>query len=205
MERGVRLEQTDHHSSLLPERSVERHCFSTQIPYITSRLVIVHISGKFAVVGTYDGRVIFFSTDQLKYHTTIHVRQSGRGKGTGKVTGIEPVPGEDKILITSNDSRIRLYDLRDLSLVCKYKGYTNLSSQIKACISPDGRYICAGSENQCVFLWRTAHVPQVFRFVFLPDICSNVAIITIFCWCRPSRLERTVITTTRRSRRTARW
>ena len=43
------------------------------------------------------------------------------------MTGIEPMPGEDKILITSNDSRIRLYDLRDLSLVCKYKGYTNLS------------------------------------------------------------------------------
>jgi len=118
-------------------------------------------NGKFAVVGTYDGRCIFFSTDQLKYHTTIHVR-SARGKNARgrKITGIEPMPGEDKILITSNDSRIRLYDLRDLSLVCKYKGYTNLSSQIKACFSPDGRYICAGSENQCVFLWSTLHVPQ---------------------------------------------
>ena len=71
------------------------------------------------------------------------------------------MPGEDKILITSNDSRIRLYDLRDLSLVCKYKGYTNVSSQIKACFSPDGRYITSGSENQCVFLWSTNHVPQV--------------------------------------------
>merc|ERR1712228_787011 len=66
----------------------------------------------------------------------------------------------DKILITSNDSRIRLYDLRDLSLVCKYRGYTNLSSQIRACFSPDGRYICAGAENQCIFLWSTLHVPQ---------------------------------------------
>ena len=120
------------------------------------------VAGKFAVVGTYDGRCIFFSTDNLKYHTTIHVR-SARGKNSQgrKVTGIEPMPGEDKILITSNDSRIRLYDLRDLSLVCKYKGYTNLSSQIRACFSPDGRYICAGSENQCVFLWSTLHVPQV--------------------------------------------
>jgi len=118
-------------------------------------------NGKFAVVGTYDGRCIFFSTDQLKYHTTIHVR-SARGKNAQgrKVTGIEPMPGEDKILITSNDSRIRLYDLRDLSLVCKYRGYTNLSSQIRACFSPDGRYICAGSENQCIFLWSTLHVPQ---------------------------------------------
>ena len=116
------------------------------------------------MVGTYDGRCIFFSTDQLKYHTTIHVR-SARGKNAQgrKVTGIEPMPGEDKILITSNDSRIRLYDLRDLSLVCKYRGYTNLSSQIRACFSPDGRYICAGSENQCVFLWSSMHVPQVSK------------------------------------------
>ena len=49
------------------------------------------------------------------------------------------MPGEDKILVTSTDSRIRLYDLRDLSLVCKYRGYTNVSSQIRACFSPDGR------------------------------------------------------------------
>jgi len=118
-------------------------------------------NGKFAVVGTYDGRCIFYSTDQLKYHTTIHVR-SARGKNSRgrKVTGIEPMPGEDKILVTSTDSRIRLYDLRDLNLICKYRGYTNLSSQIRACFSPDGRYICAGSENQCVFLWSSVHVPS---------------------------------------------
>ena len=117
------------------------------------------------VVGTYDGRVIFFSTDQLKYHTTIHVQSSRSKNGRGrKVTGIQAMPGEDRILITSNDSRIRLYDLRDLSLVCKYKGYTNVSSQIKACFSPDGRYITSGSENQCVFLWSTNHVPQVTRY-----------------------------------------
>ena len=88
--------------------------------------------------------------------------RSARGKNSRgrKITGIEPMPGEDKILITSNDSRIRLYDLRDLSLVCKYKGYTNFSSQIRASFSPDGRYICSGSENQCVFLWSSLHVPQ---------------------------------------------
>jgi hypothetical protein len=98
---------------------------------------------QFAVVGTYDGRCIFYSTDQLKYHTAIHVRSAGhhrRKHAAGrKVTGIEPMPGEDKILVTSTDSRIRLYDLRDLSLVCKYRGYTNVSSQIRACFSPDGR------------------------------------------------------------------
>jgi len=151
-------------------------------------------NGKFAVVGTYDGRCIFFSTDQLKYHTTIHVR-SARGKNSRgrKVTGIEPMPGEDKILITSNDSRIRLYDLRDLSLVCKYKGYTNLSSQIRAAFSPDGRYICAGSENQCVFIWSSLHTPQALtarkdRNNYYEAIRAHSAVVTCSLFAPDSRV-----------------
>ncbi|XP_043224187.1 WD repeat-containing protein 44-like isoform X2 [Amphibalanus amphitrite] len=114
--------------------------------------------GRFAVVGSYDGRCLFYSTDQLKYHTQIHVR-STRGKNARgrKISGIEPMPGEDKILVTSNDSRIRLYDLRDLNLSCKYKGFTNTSSQIRGSFSHDGKYIVVGSENQCVYIWKTHH------------------------------------------------
>ncbi|CAN7996526.1 unnamed protein product [Ixodes hexagonus] len=115
-------------------------------------------NGKFAVVGSYDGRCVFYSTEQLKYYTQIHVR-STRGKNAQgrKISGIEPMPGEDKILVTSNDSRIRLYDLRDLSLSCKYKGYVNLSSQIKGSFSHDGRYVISGSENQFIYIWKTYH------------------------------------------------
>ncbi|XP_029708367.1 uncharacterized protein LOC109432365 isoform X1 [Aedes albopictus] len=115
-------------------------------------------NGKFAVVGSYDGRCLFYNTDQLKYHTQIHVR-STRGKNAigRKISGIEPMPGEDKILVTSNDSRIRLYDLRDLNLSCKYKGYLNVSSQIKASFSHDGKYIISGSENQMIYIWKTHH------------------------------------------------
>lgn len=116
-------------------------------------------NGKFAVVGSYDGRCLFYDTDQnLKYHTQIHVRSTrGRNKTGRKISGIEPMPGEDKILVTSNDSRVRLYDLRDLNLSCKYKGYLNTSSQIKASFSHDGKYIIAGSENQCIYVWKTNH------------------------------------------------
>jgi len=113
-------------------------------------------NGKFAVVGTYDGRCIFYHTEQLKYHTQIIVHKRKRLAGR-KITGIEPMPGEDKILVTSNDSRIRMYDLRDLSLTCKYKGFTNSSSQIKGTFSHDGKYVVSGSENQCVYIWKTNH------------------------------------------------
>lgn len=113
-------------------------------------------NGKFAVIGSYDGRCIFYHTEQLKYYTQIHVRSSrGKNKQGRKISGIEPMPGEDKILVTSNDSRIRMYDLRDLSLSCKYKGYVNLSSQIKSNFSHDGKYIISGSENQFIYIWKT--------------------------------------------------
>ncbi|KAJ8309810.1 hypothetical protein KUTeg_011675 [Tegillarca granosa] len=103
----------------------------------TFQHLIFVITGKFAVAGTYDGKCIFYSTEQLKYYTQVHVR-STRGKNAQgrKITGIEPLLGEDKILVTSNDSRIRLYDLRDLTLSCKYKGCSNNSSQIKAMPKP---------------------------------------------------------------------
>jgi len=117
-------------------------------------------NGKFAVCGTYDGRCLFYDTEHLKYHTQIHVRSSRRRNNKGhKITGIEALHGEHKILVTSNDSRVRLYDLRDLSLSCKYKGLTNTSSQIKASFSHDCKYIICGSEDKSIYIWRT-QLPQ---------------------------------------------
>ncbi|XP_052214774.1 WD repeat-containing protein 44-like isoform X2 [Dreissena polymorpha] len=120
-------------------------------------------NGKFAVVGTYDGKCIFYSTEHLKYYTQIHVR-STRGKNSKgkKITGIEPLPGEDKVLVTSNDSRVRLYDLRDLTLSCKYKGLTNTSSQIRATFSQRGKYLVCGSEDHFIYLFRTQH--EFYKF-----------------------------------------
>uniref|UniRef100_H2ZDE7 WD repeat-containing protein 44 n=1 Tax=Ciona savignyi TaxID=51511 RepID=H2ZDE7_CIOSA len=122
-------------------------------------------NGKFAVCGTYDGRCLFYDTEHLKYHTQIHVRSSrGRNTKGHKITGIEPLPSEHKILVTSNDSRVRLYDLRDLSLTCKYKGLTNMSSQIKASFSHDCKYIVCGSEDKSVYIWKTNLPQDVTKF-----------------------------------------
>ncbi|XP_065840723.1 WD repeat-containing protein 44-like isoform X1 [Oscarella lobularis] len=116
------------------------------------------LSGKYAVAGTYDGRCLFYDTEHLKYHTQIHAK-STRGKNAKgrKIAGIEPMPGEDKVLITSNDSRLRLYDLKDHSLTCKYKGCTNSSSQIRASFNHDGRLIICGSEDHYSYMWKTYH------------------------------------------------
>ncbi|KAF4517048.1 hypothetical protein B566_EDAN004668 [Ephemera danica] len=116
----------------------------------------------FAVVGSYDGRCVFYTTEQLKYHTQIHVRSSrGRNSQGRKITGIEPMPGEDK-----------------------YKGCVNISSQIRASFSHDGKYITSGSENQTIYIWRTYHEQAKFssarrdRNNFWEGIKAHNAVVT---------------------------
>ncbi|VDO00754.1 unnamed protein product [Rodentolepis nana] len=84
------------------------------------------------VVGSYDGRVMFFNTE-LTYITFITVKSvSGRCQQC-RVTAIEVDPTDsNKILVTSNDSRVRLIDARDYHTLCKYRGFLNETSQIRA-------------------------------------------------------------------------
>lgn len=114
-------------------------------------------NGKLIAVGTFDGKCILYQTEHLKYYSLINVRSTrGRNSKGSKITGIENLNNdENKILITSNDSRIRLYDLRDLSLVCKYKGFANSTVHIRASLSPDDKFILCGSKNKCLYIWKT--------------------------------------------------
>ncbi|PSC74579.1 signal transducer [Micractinium conductrix] len=113
--------------------------------------------GRKAVVGTMKGKCRFYTIEKntLEYEAQLDVKnkrgQHSRGK---KVTGLSFLPGEPgKLLITSNDSRIRLYD--GYTLRCKYKGHTNRNTQIRASFSPGGDYISCGSDDGWVYVWGT--------------------------------------------------
>ncbi|TGZ77270.1 WD40 repeat-like protein [Ascodesmis nigricans] len=117
--------------------------------------------GRTAIVGCLNGRCVFYDTEGLKYHSALHVRSSrGKNSDGSKITGIETftIPpgdpsGDTKILISSNDSRIRMYHARDKSLELKFKGYANTCSQIHATFSDDGKYVISGSEDRRVYVW----------------------------------------------------
>uniref|UniRef100_A0A7E4ZYC5 WD repeat-containing protein 44 n=1 Tax=Panagrellus redivivus TaxID=6233 RepID=A0A7E4ZYC5_PANRE len=137
----------------IPEKKVALWNEVEQVKFITAITFVKN--GKFVVVGTYNGRCFFYTTDQLKYHTVIDVR-STRGKNARghKITSLA-VHG-DKLLVTSNDSRIRMYDLRDMDMTCKFRGAQIEQSQIRASFSPDGKHIICGSEDAYVYLWRAS-------------------------------------------------
>lgn len=132
--------------------------------------------GTMAVAGLYRGQVFFYQTEGMKYYTQVECRnRHGALKGGKKVTGLcydttrptapggsapAPAAASEQLLITTNDSRLRLYQTEDYSMVCKYKGLTNDHMQIKATFSEDAAYVISGSENGQVYIWKGAGPQQ---------------------------------------------
>ncbi|KRZ92444.1 WD repeat-containing protein 44 [Trichinella sp. T8] len=137
---------------LIPEKKV---CFWNELDEGQMVTAVTYVrKGDLVVVGTYDGRCLIYTADKLSYHAQIDIRKSTlKGCHGSKITGLDSY--RDKLLITCNDSRIRLYDLRDLSLCCKYRGFMNKSSQIRAQFNHNGQFVISGSEDSMVYLWKT--------------------------------------------------
>jgi WD40 repeat protein len=146
----------------IPDKSV---AFWNQLPDLITAVAFTP-DGKTAMAGVLSGLCLFYETEGLKYHTQIHVRSS-RGKNAkgSKITGIRTIyfppddpEGEMKVLITSNDSRVRMYNLRDKSLEMKFRGHENTCSQINASFSDDAAYVICGSEDRKAYIWSTAQI-----------------------------------------------
>jgi WD40 repeat protein len=119
--------------------------------------------GSKAVVGSMRGKCRFYSlsiSNTLEYEAQLDVKnkrgQHSRGK---KITGLAFAPKlfPNALLITSNDSRIRLYD--GYTLRFKYKGLSNKSTQIKASFSPKGNFVICGSDDGAVYIWDCSKSP----------------------------------------------
>lgn len=141
----------------IPDKCV---AFWNEVPDIITAVAFTP-DGRIAIAGCLSGLCLFYETEGLKYNTQLQVRSTlGKNAKGSKITGIETsyFPPEDpngevKILVTSNDSRVRVYNFRDKSLETKFKGYQNTCSQIHATFSDDGKYIISGSEDRRVYIW----------------------------------------------------
>ncbi|KAI1816197.1 WD40 repeat-like protein [Poronia punctata] len=140
----------------IPDKAV---AFSSQLSDIITA-VAFSPDGKTAIAGCLNGFCMFYETEGLKHLYQLHVRSS-RGKNAkgSKITGIQAMEltgkaaGEVDLLITSNDSRIRVYSLSDRGLKAKFRGHTNACNQIRASFSDDGNFVICGSEDGRTFIW----------------------------------------------------
>ena len=115
--------------------------------------------GALVVVGLINGVCIFLHYDGLKFYTQVDCRnRRGKHRKGRKVTGLQWSTKNDRtLLVSTNDSRMRMLRTTDFAQVMKYKGATNETMQIHGTFSPDGNHIVSGSENGSVVLWRTNH------------------------------------------------
>lgn len=146
----------------IPDKSV---AFWSQLPDLITAVAFAP-DGKTAIAGVLSGLCLFYDTTGLKLQSQIHVRSS-RGKNAkgSKITGIRTTtfPPNDpsgvvKVLITSNDSRVRLYDLKSKTLEMKFRGHENTCSQINASFSDDANYVICGSEDRKSYIWNTGPI-----------------------------------------------
>ncbi|KAI9159311.1 hypothetical protein H9P43_008651 [Blastocladiella emersonii ATCC 22665] len=128
--------------------------------------------GRWAVAGTYAGTLAVYSTDGLGLQGQAVVRSNSRRARVAsanarpcKITGIEPWPDPagfgDKLVVASNDSRVRIIDTADLRVIAKLKGHSNQHAQIRAHVTEDARWVVCGSENGWAFVWDTLGVPEL--------------------------------------------
>ncbi|CEQ41043.1 SPOSA6832_02722 [Sporobolomyces salmonicolor] len=108
---------------------------------------------------------MFFEVETFRYHAQFAAK-STRGKNSKgkKITSLCPFPlpstGGERLLVTSNDSRMRLYHTMDKMVEVKYAGHENTSSQIRASFSDDGRWVISGSEDRHVYIWDSGLTPK---------------------------------------------
>lgn len=109
--------------------------------------------GEGFVVGTVMGNCRFYnySGDNMQLETQFCIQ--GKKKSGGKpVTGFQFSPEDSKrVMITSADSRVRIFDGDDVSH--KFKGLRKTKSQLSASFTSDGRYIVSAGEDSNVYIW----------------------------------------------------
>ncbi|CAG7935502.1 unnamed protein product [Penicillium nalgiovense] len=152
----------------IPDKSV---AFVTAVPDMITAVAFTP-DGRYSIAGCLNGMLNIYDTEGLKVSAQIHVRSArGRNAKGSKITGIDTmtVPKDDakyntehgiKLLVTSNDSRIRLYNFNDRSLEAKFRGNENTCSQIRATFTNDGKYIICGSEDRRAYVWPIGSVQR---------------------------------------------
>ncbi|KAM0281809.1 hypothetical protein ACHAQH_003298 [Verticillium albo-atrum] len=141
----------------IPDKAV---AYSSLLPDLVTAVAFTP-DGKTSIGGVLNGTCLFYDTEGLKLQTQMLVRSS-RGKNAkgSKITGIKTLTtqtgtgdAEIKVLITSNDSRIRIYNMKDKMIDAKLKGHENQCSQIHADLSDDAKWVICGSEDKKTFIW----------------------------------------------------
>ncbi len=115
--------------------------------------------GELLVAGLVDGQCVFYDATSMNYVTSVTVknRYSGLNARPARITGCQFDSTSQKLLVTTNDSNIRIISMEDFTVTMKFKGTINKDTgTIRAYFAAgDEQHIICGSQCHNVFLWRT--------------------------------------------------
>lgn len=131
--------------------------------------------GKMLVVGMSQGECVFYELHNavITFITQINCKNRKGFRSSGKkVTGIE-FQDDIYVLISTNDSRIRLYSLENFGIVQKYKGGKSEQFPIGASFSHNFGHVIRGDENGMVHIWNTLKIEKKNRWSFVRNDVKN--------------------------------
>ncbi|OMO98311.1 hypothetical protein COLO4_14002 [Corchorus olitorius] len=109
--------------------------------------------GKEFAIGSIMGTCHFYeaSGNEISLEAEIHIH--GRKKNSGnKITSIQFSKDEShKVMITSEDSKLRIFD--GVDIVHKFKGLSKSGSQMSASFTSTGKHIISVGEDCHVYVW----------------------------------------------------
>ncbi|CAM8980955.1 unnamed protein product [Rhodiola kirilowii] len=109
--------------------------------------------GQGALIGSHKGSCRMYSLNDCKLNQIGQIDINTKKSQAKKITGFQFAPGNPSdVLITSADSRIRIYD--GTEIVHKFRGFRNTNSQISASYGQEGKYIVSASEDSQVYVWK---------------------------------------------------
>ncbi|KAJ3439702.1 wd repeat-containing protein [Anaeramoeba flamelloides] len=129
----------------------------------------IHPNGNKFICGTENGFCYFynFENNELDLEKTLHVKSKrGKNKKGKQITNIQYLNSQTQILVTSNDSRIRLYDINDKTPKLKFKGHINKYNPLKSHLSQNEDLIICGSEDGHVYFWNTENEYAIIKKKF---------------------------------------
>lgn len=131
-------------------------------------------SGEHCIVGAFDGSLYILETHGLRLAYRVDVKERSvpnpfHSRDDRKITGISVFEnpqigdtadselGKYHILVTTNDSNVRLINLNLNKLMTRFKGSHNDGSSVVAAMTDDNNYIISGSEDNNFYVWKNDH------------------------------------------------